>query len=362
MNWSFSIGRMFGVRVRVHLTFLAFLLWVAIAFWREGGANAMVSGLVSILLLFVCVVLHEFGHILVGRRYGAQTQDVVLLPIGGIARMKSIPEKPGQELAVALAGPGVNFGIAAILMIPFGPAVLAATVPGPGSAEQLAGQLIVANLVLALFNLLPAFPMDGGRALRALLAYRMSRARATMIATKVGHVLAIGLGIAGFIAGHPLIMLVALFIFFAATAENNDTQLHHLARHLMVSDATVFQYSKLPVTATIDDAVSLLIHTTQHDIPIVDGVGKAIGMLTRNEVLRAIQEQPDGGVIADYVRTNIPTVQAQNELEQALRVMEQGTFPAIAVTDQHGHLVGMITLENLGQMLLLGRAKPERPA
>ncbi|MDE2442367.1 MAG: CBS domain-containing protein, partial [Betaproteobacteria bacterium] len=214
------------------------------------------------------------------------------------------------------------------------------------------------NIVLAVFNLVPAFPMDGGRALRAFLSYRMDRAAATKLATRIGHILAFGFGLFGFVSGYPLLMLVALFVFMGASAENNSTQLHQLARRLRVSDAMITLFSTLPVTSRIGDAVALLIHSTQHNIPIVDGVDKPIGLLTRARLLRALHDLGADGQVADVMRTDVPTVSDQAELDDALRLMDEENFPAVMVADQRGHLIGMVTLENLGQMLLLARLQP----
>lgn len=358
MGWSFSIGSISGIHVQIHLTFALFLIWIGVVFWNAGGLPAMTNGLVYILLLFACVVLHEFGHILTARRFGAETLDVILLPIGGVARMKSIPEKPSQELAVALAGPSVNLVIAAGLFLLLGSQTIVQDVARPANEIPILSQLAVANVVLAVFNLVPAFPMDGGRALRALLSYRMDRAAATALAARIGHVLAIGFAILGFAAGHPLLILVALFIFMGATAENNSTQLHQLAGQLRVSDAMITQFSTLPVTSRIADAVSLLIHSTQHDIPIVDGVGKLIGLLTRDRLLRTVHDLGAETSVADVMRTDVPTVSERAELEDALRLMDEANLPAVGVADQAGHLIGLVTLENLGQMLLLARLGP----
>jgi Zn-dependent protease/CBS domain-containing protein len=358
MGWSFSIGSISGIRIRIHLTFVLFLIWLGVAFWNQGGMAAVSSGLAYILLLFLCVVLHEFGHILTARRFGSQTLDVILLPIGGVARMKSIPEKPGQELAVALAGPCVNLVIAAVLISLIGWQTVMQVVAQPAKETHILSQLAVANVVLAVFNLLPAFPMDGGRALRALLSYRLGRAAATRLAMRIGHALAFGFGVIGFISGYPLLMLVALFVYLGATAENRDTQLHQLARRLKVSDAMITQFSTLPVTSRIADAVAVLIHSTQHDIPVIDGVGKMIGLLTRNQILRALHDRHGDVPVADVMRTDVPTISDRIELDEALRLMSEEDVPAIAVADQGGHLIGMVTLENLGQIMMLELLPP----
>lgn len=354
MGWSFSVGSISGIRIRIHLTFLFFLIWIGASFWQRGGMPAAASGVAYILLLFLCVVLHEFGHILTARRFGAQTLDVVLLPIGGLARMKQIPEKPGQELAVALAGPCVNLVIAAVLIALVGPGAIG-TAAVPGTDSSILTQLAVANVFLAVFNLVPAFPMDGGRALRALLAYRVGRVEATRLATRIGHVLAIGFGVFGFMTGNPLLILIAAFIYFGASAEDHETQLHDLARRMKVSDAMITHFETLPVTATIADAVSILVHSTQHDVPIVDGAGKMIGLLVRNRILLALHDHGGGYAVADAMQGGIPAVSTGMELDEALRVIEEQSLPAVAVADHAGRLVGMVTVEQLGQMLLLQR-------
>jgi Zn-dependent protease/CBS domain-containing protein len=358
MGWSFSIGSISGIRVRVHVTFLLFLIWMGASFWSEGGRAAAINGLAYILLLFLCVVLHEFGHIMTARRFGSQTLDVILLPIGGVARMKTIPEKPGQELAVALAGPCVNLVIALALFSLLGPQVIMQDVAQSAKDVHILSLLAVANIALAVFNLVPAFPMDGGRALRAVLSHWLGRVTATRIATRIGHILALGFGIYGFMSGQPLLMLVALFVYLGATAENNATQVHYLAQRLKVSDAMVTQFSTLPVTGLIADAVAVLIHTTQHDIPIIDGVGKMIGLLTRNQILHALHDHGSDFPVADVMRTDVPTISDRTELEEALRLMDEQHLPAVAVGSSTGHLVGMVTLENLGQIMMLGFLRP----
>ena len=197
MSWSIPIGTVRGTVIRLHLTFLLFLLWIAVAHYSAGGPQAALEGVLFISLLFLCVLLHEFGHIIAARRYGVQTPDVILLPIGGVARLERIPEEPAQELVVALAGPAVNVVIAALLYLALGGFVPAGGLeidnPGVGLLERL----LPANLFLVVFNLIPAFPMDGGRVLRAFLAYRFGYARGTQIAATVGQALAFAFGLLG---------------------------------------------------------------------------------------------------------------------------------------------------------------------
>src|SRR4051794_27183377 len=185
MTWSIPIGVIGGTAIRIHVTFLLLLLWIAVGHYAQGGTEAAVQGVTFIVLVFACVVLHELGHVFAARRYGVHTPDITLLPIGGVARLARIPEIPGQELVIALAGPAVNVVIAALLYMALGafPTLAGVEVQNPG--VDILARLASVNLFLFLFNLIPAFPMDGGRVLRALLAYRMGFARATQVAASV---------------------------------------------------------------------------------------------------------------------------------------------------------------------------------
>lgn len=220
MKWSFKIARVAGIDVRVHATFFLLLAWIGYGDYSDGGLGAMVEGMVFILLLFTCVVLHEFGHALAARAYGIHTPDITLLPIGGVARLERMPEKPSQELVVAVAGPLVNVVIALGLFVVLrkftGLDNLASL--GEGRVALLEGLLSV-NVMLVLFNCLPAFPMDGGRILRALLATRLTYVRATRIAATVGQVAAVLFALVGFVFGQPLLILIAMFVFFGAQQE-----------------------------------------------------------------------------------------------------------------------------------------------
>lgn len=355
MGGSFAIGRLSGIPIRIHVTFVLFIVWLFASYWKQGGVAVAASAIVYILLLFGCVVLHEFGHILTARRFGAETVDVVLLPIGGVARMKNIPERPGQELAVAIAGPIVNLVIAGVLLSLVGSEELTRELSNPGQSMAIVPQLAAANLFLALFNLIPAFPMDGGRVLRALFAYRLGRTAATALATRIGHVLAIGFGIFGFMTGNPLLILVAAFVYFGASAENRDTRIKDVARHVPVADVMITRFATVPIEGRIADATDLLIHSTQHDIPVIDGVGKVIGLLTRNQVLRTLRERGHDAAIADAIHSEVPTVPVHAMLDAAVRLMDDAGTPAVVVVDSAGHPVGLVSLEHLGQRLMLGR-------
>ena len=218
MSWSFPIGTVKGTVIRLHVTFLLFLLWIGVTHYAQGGQRAALEGVLFISLLFLCVLLHEFGHVFAARRYGVQTPDITLLPIGGVARLERIPEKPSEELVVALAGPAVNVVIAALLFLVLGglPSMgdgMQVQNSGVGMLERLAW----VNISLVVFNLVPAFPMDGGRVLRAMLAYRLGYARGTRIAAGVGQAVAFALGLLG-LFGNPLLIFIALFVYMGAAS------------------------------------------------------------------------------------------------------------------------------------------------
>jgi stage IV sporulation protein FB len=364
MAWSFPIGRLLGSEIRMHVTFLLLLAWIAIAHYQQGGTPAAIEGVLFILALFACVIAHEFGHALAARRYGIRTPDITLLPIGGLARLERMPEKPGQEIVVALAGPAVNVVIAIVLI-----AIMNARfdmealqrLDNPGLSFM--ARLASVNVFLVLFNLIPAFPMDGGRVLRALLALRLSRRQATNIAARIGQALAFVFGFFGLL-GNPLLIFIAIFVFLAATAEAHSVGLQDVSRSLSVKDAMITHFETLGPQATIADAAELLLRTTQHEFPVVDGGGKLRGFLTRNAMVQALSKTGPGTSALDAMARDIPTVPAHGRLEAALKAMQERSAPAVGVVDWDGKLVGYVTPENVGELMMVETAglglKPRR--
>jgi Zn-dependent protease/CBS domain-containing protein len=361
MTWSIPIGTIKGTVIRIHLTFLLLLAWIAIAHYAQGGANAALEGVVFIVLVFLCVLLHEFGHIFAARRYGVQTPDVTLLPIGGVARLERIPEEPAQELVVALAGPAVNVVIAGALYLALGGFLPADSIEVQNPGIGLLARLASVNLFLALFNLIPAFPMDGGRVLRALLARRLGYSRATQIAASIGQGLAFAFGLIG-LFGNPLLLFIALFVYLAATSEANAVQMREASRGIMVSDAMITRFDGLRTDSRVEDAVNCLIRTTQHEFPVVDAAGRLQGMLTRDEIIRALKERGPETPVGEVMRTDIPLVQHRHSLEEALRQMQEKRLPAVGVSDREGRLVGFITPENVGELMMVQAARPPGPS
>lgn len=358
MSWSVTIGVVKGTVIRLHVTFLLFLIWIAIAHYLQGGWDAAIAGVVFISLLFLCVLLHEFGHIFAARRYGVQTPDVVLLPIGGVARLERIPEKPIEEFVVALAGPAVNVVIAIALFLALGGIVPAAGLDVANPGVTMLGRLLWANVFLVLFNLIPAFPMDGGRVLRAFLAHRMGYARGTQVAATIGQGLAFAFGLLGLLMGNPLLLFIALFVYLAASAESHAAQMRQVARGVVTTDAMITKFESLSPSSTVEDAVQCLIRTTQHEFPVVDDDGKLKGVLTRDEMIKALKNDGPGTSVTEVMRGDIPTVHQRHNLDEPLRLMQEKRLPAIGVVDDGDRLVGLITPENVGEMMMVESAIP----
>ncbi len=352
MSWSLKLGKVAGIPVLVHWTFFILLAFFGYSAWSESqDLLVALRGTVFVVALFGCVVLHELGHALAARRFGIATADITLLPFGGVARLKRIPEKPGQELVVALAGPLVNLVIAGTLLLlgariaaPTGEqtSTLTATIARVGFWPTL----LLVNLWLFFFNLLPAFPMDGGRVLRALLALRMDYARATRRAASVGQLLAIGLGLLGLTAGNPVLMLICLFVWLGAEAEARQVEMGAALKGARVSDAMITDYRTLSPEQNLGVAVDWLLTSTQHDFPVQDEEGPA-GYLTREDLLRGLAERGRDAPIRDYLQPNLESVEADGPLGPAWDRLREGTKGCLQVTAK-GRPVGLLLADHIG--------------
>ncbi|GAB4064840.1 site-2 protease family protein [Ancylobacter sonchi] len=359
MPWSLTVGHIYGTAVRIHVTFLLFLVWIWVAYYQRGGSGAAWEGVAFVALLFLCVLLHEFGHIFAARRYGVKTPEVTLWPFGGIARLERIPEKPSEELVVALAGPAVNVVIALVLILVLGGTTGVEHLenidnPQIGLLAKLAG----ANIFLVVFNLIPAFPMDGGRVLRALLAMRMGHAQATQTAASIGQALAIGLGFLG-IFGNPMLIIIAVFVFLAASGEAGTVQMRQAARGVLVQDAMITHFETLGTQASVGDAAEALIRTTQKEFPVVDGGGHLRGVLTRDAMIRALQAGGPQAPVIEAMQADIPTLPVRAPLDQALKLLTESRAPVLGALDAEGRLAGLLSPENVGEMMMLRAAQPE---
>jgi Zn-dependent protease/CBS domain-containing protein len=359
MTWSFKLGTIGGTAVRVHVTFALLLIWIWFMHYRIGGAPAAWQGVAFILAVFACVVLHEFGHAAAARYFGIRTPDITLLPIGGLARLERMPEEPGREFVIAVAGPLVNVVIAAIIFLALGWSVgleQMAQIEDPRTSffSRLAG----VNIFLVLFNMIPAFPMDGGRVLRAALASRMSWSRATQVAATIGQGLAFVFGFLGLLY-NPILIFIAIFVYLAAAAEAQNAQIRDVASSVLVGDVMITDFARLDRSANIDEAIEALLATTQREFPVVDSAGHLEGLLTRDDMIRALKETGPGAPVVGVMRTDIPRIHRRASLQESLRLMQEAGAPAIAVMDSVGHLVGLMTHETIGEMMMVRSAMPE---
>ena len=349
-RWSWHLGSLFGIEVRVHATFVMLLAWVALSHVMHGhDVSVALGGVAYILAVFAIVVLHELGHALTARRFGIATRDITLLPIGGVARLERMPTKPSQELLVAIAGPAVNVALAVLL---FGVLSAMGAASDVGQLSIVGGPLVAklmwTNVGLAVFNLLPAFPMDGGRVLRALVALRTDYLRATDIAATVGQAVALVFGLVGLFS-NPFLVFIAFFVWVGAQEEAAMVHVRASLAGVPVAGAMIPDVATVAPTQPLSDVVKHMLAGFQDDLPVVDD-GALVGVVGRTEALRgAIEGNANAPVSSVMVRT-VPTVRETDPLDTALdRLQESGRRSIPVVRD--GLLVGMLPVENVAYLL-----------
>ncbi|MBN2562654.1 MAG: site-2 protease family protein [Phycisphaerae bacterium] len=355
MKWSWRAGAVSGIAIHVHWTFLALLAWILFAHIAEGETlGVALKGVGFIVAIFVCVVLHELGHAFAARRYGIATRDITLLPIGGVARLERMPEKPAQELVVALAGPSVNVVIAAIL---FAGIVVYQGIGSVRDVHIVSGrfftQLLYVNVALFAFNLLPAFPMDGGRVLRALLAMRMDYVRATQTAASVGQAMAIVFAVAG-VFFNWFLLFIALFVYLGAQAEAHHTALRSLTRGVPVRAAMITRFRSLTETDRLSKVVEELLSGDQQDFPVTKD-GRIVGVLTRPDLIRGLADRGPESPVEDAMRRDFDLVSDADMLDRIFEPMRARGTRAVPV-ERGGELVGMLTLEHIGEWMMINCA------
>lgn len=358
MTWSWRIGRIAGIDVFVHFTFLLLLGWVAASHYLAHGdlAEAM-SGLGFIVALFGIVILHELGHALAARRYGIRTRDITLLPIGGVARLERMPEDPKQELVVAFAGPAVNVVLAAGiylgLLLGHGLAPISDAVRvGAGFLSQL----FWVNVMLAVFNLLPAFPMDGGRVLRALLAMRLDYVHATQVAATVGQAMAILFGFIGLFA-NPFLIFIALFVWLGASQEASMVQMRSALKGIPIMRAMITDFRTLQPDDSLARAIEHVLAGFQQDFPVVEG-GRLVGVLTRNDLTTGLARYGPEARVGDAMHREFITTEPREMLHTAFTRLQSGGCHTIPVMDGD-RLMGLMTAENLAEVLMIQEALRE---
>ena len=340
---AFRIARVDGIDIRVHASFLLLVVAIVWLSSARGGPGAGAAAL-WIVMVFTCVALHELGHSLVARTRGARVVEILLMPLGGVSRMENLPERPADELAIAAAGPAVSLGIAAVAAL-VATATHAGLWPPDLMGGSLAGRLMWINVMLGAFNLLPAFPLDGGRVLRALLHERLPLVEATRTAARIGRGFAIALALVGVVFDIWLV-LIALFVWFGASAEETATVIHARIGSLAVSDVMI----ESPIVADghwrADEFEPTARHSAQRVFPVVSD-GRYLGVLDRID----LTEPPSGATLDQLAAAGAPTLAVDDALEAV-------ALPALARARRHastvvtdGNVVGILRQEDVASLL-----------
>ena len=356
MGRSFLIGRIAGIKILIHWTFLLLLGFIVFSEMRKGSSTAAILATIGfVLALFACVVLHELGHSLMAKRYGIETRKITLLPIGGVASLERIPENPKQELWVALAGPAVNVAIA-LLLYPFVSSFGSFSEQGVGNVATTQGflySLFRVNVVLVLFNAIPAFPMDGGRVLRALLALQLGRIRATNIAAILGQVIAIGFIFFG-LFNNPFLVLIGIFVYFGARSENVVVQHQDLLKDYTVRNAMMTNFVTLAPTDTVRDAADKLISGSDQDLIVVDN-NQAVGVMTRLLIINSLRENLLNTSVTEVMDRNFDTVQISDRLTEVYANAQRKPNAFYPVLENQ-QLRGVIDITNINEFLTIRAA------
>jgi Zn-dependent protease len=358
MGWSLKLGRIAGIDLYMHVTFPLLFVWVGFIYWAQTGSiEGVLFGLAFIAILFACVVLHEYGHALTARRYGIGTRHITLLPIGGVAMLERMPKEPAKEIVVALMGPAVNVVIALVLFLVIGFSATPEEAMAPTfMPANLLQSVLYANIFLAVFNMIPAFPMDGGRVLRAALSFRMGRLKATQLAARIGQGLAIFLGVVG-LFGNPFLVLIAVFVWIGAAAEASASEVETRLHRKPVERAMITEFQTLAPDAPLSHAVDLTLAGTQQDFPVLDG-GRLVGVANQSAILRGLRDYGMDGRIAEIMEEPI-TSRPDAELAALLENLQQEGVRLICIL-KHDRLVGFVDLDNISEFLRIQAALKDR--
>ncbi|PYV17246.1 MAG: site-2 protease family protein [Acidobacteria bacterium] len=355
MRWSWKIAEIAGIGIYIHATFWLLLLFILYQYWspRHSLADA-IGGASFVMAVFGCIILHELGHALTARRFGIRTRDITLLPIGGLARLERMPDQPKQELWVALAGPAVNVVIAGALWLVLAGLGLRASW---GSFDLVGGnflnRLMVVNAWLVLFNLIPAFPMDGGRVLRALLATRLEYTQATQLAARVGQAIAFFFGLLGLFTD-PFLVFIALFVWLGAEQEAAMVQMHTSLGGIPVQRVMMTEFHTLSPDDPLSHVVDLTMAGSQQDFPVVFG-DHVLGVLARGDLVRGLAEHGQTGLVRNAMNRDMPTADSYDMLEKALASLHGANSRIIPVLHD-GRLVGLLTMDNIGEFMMIQAA------
>ncbi|WP_437817858.1 site-2 protease family protein [Sorangium sp. So ce1078] len=356
MKWSFRVARIAGIDVNVHATFGLIVAVGALQWSGHHGARGALFGAALMLALFACVALHELGHSLVARRFGLTVREILLLPIGGVAMFGGRPQKPLHELLIALAGPAVNVVLAAVLLAVTGALGLLSELPSLGAGASPSMQtallwLLGANVALAVFNMIPALPLDGGRVLRAGLSMAIGPARATAAAAALGQVIAVALFAGAVLSGHLVLAFISVLVFFGATQERTAERATSILGGVPVGRAYNRRAIALSPCDRVNDAAEHILTTYQTDFAVLLE-GQPIGALRRADVVRALAEGAGSAYVAGIMRRDVARVSADRSLDEVVRLMSEKSTPVVAVYDGERYL-GLISQEDIAEALTL---------
>ncbi len=351
MLWSFKIGKIFGITFRIHVTFVLLLIFIYMSGVPKMGPEKALVSVIFICAVFACVLIHEIGHSLIARRFGKQATSIILLPIGGMAVMEEMPDKPGQEIVMSLAGPLINLAIAGILYLSVGHwSGIGAPDLYPATARSFFAGLIGVNIILAIFNLIPAFPMDGGRVLRGLLALKMEYNQATSTAVLIGQGFALLFVFVGIFYNWWL-ALIGVFLFIGAGSEKRQVLLGSLLKQVPVKAAMITEYIALRPEEELSKTMEHIFHGCQHDFPVI-GDGGLEGVLTRNGILAAAHEKGLEVTVAEVMDRNYISVTSDSPLNDLYKRLRQGAGTAAAVVDGDD-LKGIVSLDSIGRYFMI---------
>ncbi len=367
MSWSIKLIRVKGIDIKVHLTFVLILVWAAYRWGvgMGGGPKGALYGIVVILLLFVCVTLHELAHSLTAVRYGVKVRGITLLPIGGISQMEEMPKKPKEELLMSVVGPLTNFVIAAVLIVvsvPFSWKIgLSAQqlneVLGSVRWSGLPSYLAIANIMLGIFNLLPAYPMDGGRVLRSVLALRLDHAKATAWAVNIGQGMAWLLGLWGVLSGVWTLVIIAVFIYLGASQEGQMIEAKGVLGKLSVRQAMTGKFQTVRPEAPLSEVVDLILHSFQTDFPVVEE-GRLAGFISEFDLVGALKTYGPEVAVKQVMKTEVPTADPDETLFEARQRMGMARLKSMPVLKE-GRLEGMLTAHDISEAFLFTSLKPD---
>ena len=357
-RWSWKLGELFGVSIRVHITFLALLLWVLLTSpIRAGGVRELALQWFLVIAVFAIIVIHELGHALVARRFGSVTREILLLPIGGVASMDRMPVRPGHELLVAVAGPAVNIVLAMVLGLAIGAWGLPFDPEQPTNAGAMLVQLFWINVGLAVFNLVPAFPMDGGRILRALLAMRLGRDRATRIAGTVGRVLAAGFVLVGLMV-NPMLALIGVFVWLAGSQEAATVEMQAIVAGATVADAMIRTSQTVEADEPLEATAGRMLADGQHQLAVTDH-GRLAGVVTVSDLATELAARGPQGPVGAAMHRDVPVIESTAPLASALERLDRG---GVALVVDDNALVGLLTVEQIAAYAALHHGGRPGPA